>query len=223
MKIHTAISDKLKESDFFLVRMKESALRIDELGYYFSAFVSAARSVTFVLQYVASDLEGFGDWYSGIQQEMRANPLSKFMLEARNEHQKRGFNPIGRGEVVVNPDGSQTTNHYFSYIGTVPPAEIPDADVLTACTTHMAATCSIVERFFDSFESQIHRPDEEFQRNLTWIEQTQGEGLTPEALSGYLSDPQVLAAIQVHSEIRPQDQISVLIQKYHALSNSLNS
>lgn len=214
MKIHGAISAKLMESDFFLDRMRESVHSFDELGYYFSAFVSAARSVTFVLQYVASDLDGFDEWYAIVQQEMRANPLAKFMLEARNEHQKRGFNPTGRGRSVTNPDGSQTITRYFSYFGAIPPAEVPDTDVLTACTTHMAATCSIVERFFDRFESQIHRPEERIQLAVAFIEQLKQEGQLPIEL---LSDPQILTSIQMSADVKPKDLISGLLQKYRDL------
>lgn len=214
MKIHLAISGKLREADFFLDRMKESLHTADEMGFYFSAFVSAARSVTFVLQYVASDLEGFEAWYSVIQQEMRANPLAKFMLEARNEHQKRGFSPTGRGKSVTNPDGSQTFTRYFSYIGAIPPAEIPDTDIVTACTSHMATTCSIVERFFDAFESQVHRPDEAVQQVLTSIEQMKQEGLMEGIPIELFSNPQILAAVQMHAERKPYELISDLIQKY---------
>lgn len=214
MKIHLAISGKLREADFFLERMKESLHTADEMGFYFSAFVSAARSVTFVLQYVASGLEGFDAWYLVEQQEMRANPLARFMLEARNEHQKKGFNPTGRGTSVTNPDGSQTFIRFFSYIGTIPPAEIPNTDVVTACKSHMATTCNIVERFFEAFESQVHRPDEAVELALTSVEQMRREGLMEGIPDELFSHPQILAAIQTHAEIRPFEMISDLIQKY---------
>ncbi len=52
MKHLNRLSEKLKEADFFLEKMGSINRHADELNYYFSAFASAARSVTFVLKYI---------------------------------------------------------------------------------------------------------------------------------------------------------------------------
>jgi hypothetical protein len=78
MKHFNQIAEKLKEADFFLEKMLSSNRRVDELNYYFSAFASAARSVTFVLQYVGSAVEGFPKWYSEIQVRLGSDIVAKY-------------------------------------------------------------------------------------------------------------------------------------------------
>lgn len=214
MKLYIAIADKLKEADFFLEKMKGANRQLDELNYYFSAFVSAARSVTFVMQYVASELDGFEEWYGAVQAELRQNKLAKFMLEARNEHQKKGVQPISRGEVVTLADGSEQLLHFFDYLGIEPPAEVPRLDALTVCAIHMGTTTNLVDRFFRQFESQIHRPDEDVTRSLSWMGVVT-DNLVSQGYPRELFDQAALvSAVEAHAAITPLEKIADLIDKH---------
>ena len=66
--------EKLLEAEHFLARMIMS----DGLEYQFelNAFLSASRSVTFVLQKALSDVPGFADWYQQQQARMKADARS---------------------------------------------------------------------------------------------------------------------------------------------------
>ncbi len=140
-----------------------------KLNYYFSAFSSAARSVTFVLQYVAKDIPEFDAWYSQVRNEQAKDPISKFLLEARNEALKTGVHPIAQGKMHQAPDGSTRLAHFFLYIGHNPPAEVPTKDVISICTHQMTKLVAIVNDFFCRFESQLWNPVREREEMLELI------------------------------------------------------
>ena len=56
-------TQKLSESKFFLDKMKESYMKHDEFDYYFSAFISACRSVLWVLKAECKKNEEWLAWY----------------------------------------------------------------------------------------------------------------------------------------------------------------
>ncbi|QEL65543.1 hypothetical protein OTERR_20670 [Oryzomicrobium terrae] len=191
MKNLIRISEKLKEADFFLRQMTRSHGNIEELNYYFSAFVSAARSVTFVLQYVGSVVEGFDSWYADVQSRQRSDKVAKYLLEARNESQKTGAQPIAYGEVIRLPSGEETLINFFSYIGSSPPAEVPDMDVLTTCNHQMRNLVQIVIEFFDKFEDSVWDASQEKRstvENLSSVRHKIHGGETPDVLWQQLVD-----------------------------------
>lgn len=84
---------KLDEAVFFLARIGESQGRHPEFGYYFSAFLSALRSVGFVLQ---KDLRGrfgvdFDDWWDRAKAALpRPRVPFSVLVELRNQALKEG-------------------------------------------------------------------------------------------------------------------------------------
>ena len=88
------VVDKVAETDFFLTQLKEYAQYLEEFGFYFSAFVSAARSITFSLQAVMSHYPGFQDWYLTRQEKLKQSELARFFVDLRNHIQKVGGIPI---------------------------------------------------------------------------------------------------------------------------------
>lgn len=97
--------DRLVEAEFFLNQMKGKPL--PEFGYFLNAFLSASRSVTFVLQQSMSPVLGFDSWYD----EQRNSYLTqdramKFFLELRNVSQKQG--PVG----II---GGRNRDGYWTY------------------------------------------------------------------------------------------------------------
>ena len=89
-----AVDEKLRETDFFLTKMQEADLDFRSQRYYFSAFVTAARSVTFALQHSMASIPGFEEWYEVRQDQLKADSASRFFKHVRNEVQKRGTNPV---------------------------------------------------------------------------------------------------------------------------------
>ncbi len=88
------VEEKLWESEFFLCRLQDSRPLSSESRYYFSAFVSAARSVTFCLQFSMSGVQGFDEWYSEARATLRSDALAPHFVEIRNDIQKKGISPI---------------------------------------------------------------------------------------------------------------------------------
>ncbi|MBE3064670.1 MAG: hypothetical protein IMZ69_06595 [Spirochaetes bacterium] len=142
-----AVDDKLREADFFLTKMEETGLDVRAWRFYFSAFVTAARSVTFVLQTVMSDVPGFAEWYANRQDRLRADTPSRYFTSVRNEVQKRGTNPVavwGRNE-----DGG--VDAFFVHWYGDPEAVPPATDVATACKEQMRTLACLVFEVYRDF------------------------------------------------------------------------
>jgi hypothetical protein len=70
---------------------------LPQFEFYLSAFVSAARSVTFALQAVMSKYPGFGEWYPSRRDHLAQSALARFFVTLRNHAQKVGTLPIQGG------------------------------------------------------------------------------------------------------------------------------
>ena len=55
-----------------------------------NAALQALRNVTFMLQKAKSQIPGFDEWYSGEQDVMRADPVMRWVVQARNQVVKEG-------------------------------------------------------------------------------------------------------------------------------------
>src|SRR5262245_58858219 len=97
MRSFGLVDDKLEEADFFLNELIAAKGNFYRARHLFSAFVSAARSVTFALQGSLSDAPGFAEWYKVRQTELRKNPLARFFHECRTDAQHLGMNPVAGG------------------------------------------------------------------------------------------------------------------------------
>ncbi len=93
------VEEKLRESAFFLDRFRDSDPLGVEARFYFSAFVSAARSVTFVLQKTMRGVSDFDEWYLSAQERLKTDPLARYFKDLRDEVVHKG--PIPLNEVTV--------------------------------------------------------------------------------------------------------------------------
>jgi hypothetical protein len=69
----------------------ESCSRPGQQLAHIRAAVGDIRRVTFVLQTLRGRVEGFDDWYGGVQEGLRSDPLMRYFVELRNEIEKRGL------------------------------------------------------------------------------------------------------------------------------------
>lgn len=93
-------TQKYNEAEYFLGLMKENVEDRQKFKYNFSAFVSAARSITFLLQKEVSKNQGFDEWYCKKQMQMEQDELFKFFKKKRNYILKEGLiNP--RAEISM--------------------------------------------------------------------------------------------------------------------------
>lgn len=79
----TSTEIKLGEAEFFLNEMKNNLHNPKILSYYVSAFVSAARSVTFFMQKEYSQTHGFGEWHTRQLEKMKQDPIWEFFNKQR--------------------------------------------------------------------------------------------------------------------------------------------
>lgn len=140
------VEERLFEADYFVRRLRRSPPY--HLPYNLNAFLSAARSVTFLLQKEMAHVPGFREWLAARQDELRADAATRFFLLLRNFSQKEG-------RVRTVGFGSSTTRRRWTYRfadGThhVPP-ELYDRDIVDCCSDHVAKLARLTLEFADAF------------------------------------------------------------------------
>lgn len=75
--------DKLLEAKYFLEQMKLNESNREAFRYNLSAFLSAARSVTFIMQNEFSQVSGFKEWYNEKGANMKTDSSMKFLNDKR--------------------------------------------------------------------------------------------------------------------------------------------
>lgn len=80
----TNTRDKLNEAKHFLGKMSEATSELDKFRYELTAFLSASRSITQIMQKEFSGKSGFGDWYKQKQKEMEQNGTLKYLHRQRS-------------------------------------------------------------------------------------------------------------------------------------------
>lgn len=116
---------KLDEAAFFLEKVREyyfDVLGEDEESrpflYYLSAFVSAARSVAWVMRSEYSNSDGWEVWYQARQPELEDRALLRQFRDMRNRSEKSGPLHVGirlhlslAGEPSLPEGGPSTARH----------------------------------------------------------------------------------------------------------------
>jgi hypothetical protein len=129
--------EKLLEAEHFLARLTHSSGL--EFQFELNAFLSASRSVTFVLQKALSDVSAFAAWYDQQQSRMKADDAMRFFLELRNISQKQGPVSFVGG---LRPGGSWT--HRFVGRPHAVPEELVGRDVGACCAAHLTKLADLL-------------------------------------------------------------------------------
>lgn len=142
------VEERLLEADYFarrLARHNDS----DRFGYELNAFLSAARSVTFVLQKELSKVDGFSAWWEAQRSILGADPAASFFLELRNFSQKQG----GISIVGAAARGARRSGWTYRFAGNSEP--VPEVllhrDAAECCREHVAKLAAIVLRCVERF------------------------------------------------------------------------
>ena len=80
-----ATADKVGEAEHFLSMMKQPFEDDKLFAYNLSAFLSAARTITWYMQKQYKHRDGFAPWYCQKQIEMSADPELEYLNDARVE------------------------------------------------------------------------------------------------------------------------------------------
>lgn len=138
------VDNKLFESDFFLTKICGTKSPY-EVIFYFNAFLSAARSVTFCLQASMNSVNGFEEWYNSVQKELSENKLAKFFHTARNESQKEGVHHITSGTF-----GNDRIKFYFQLPATLNNS-LPESAVDELCKQYFLLLLKIIYACYQRF------------------------------------------------------------------------
>ena len=141
---------KVFEADFFLDKMNTAGTDFLAVRFYFSAFVSASRSITFALQAVLSEVDGFEEWYRAKQDYLRSIPIARFFVAIRNESQKIGHTPINAG--TYGPAADPKAKYFFSGGFEGDPSLVPATDVVTACSEYLTLLIGVIFDAYTTFD-----------------------------------------------------------------------
>src|SRR5215210_1128258 len=149
--------------------------------FHLSAFLSAARSITLVMQKEYAHAAGIESWYEPLQEEMRKDGLHTFFnnLRVTSIHIKQ-VQPIVQfslpvadlfsmpsGSTIVMGDkneGTYLTNASVAEVASTDVAKIradprslfdekPDEDVITLCERYLSSMSTIVHKCREKFET----------------------------------------------------------------------
>lgn len=138
------VEEKLLEAEYFMRRLPRK--RGYEHGFELNAFLSSARSVTFLIQKEMSKVPGFAEWWEERRAEMRRDDAMRFFLDLRNYSQKEGRVSIrGQGST------SRRSSHWFASGQTIVPECLRDVEVTDACRMHLARLARLTLEIAEAF------------------------------------------------------------------------
>lgn len=147
------VENKLFETDFFLDKMKECSKSLGNFShaeYYFSAFLSSSRSITFSLQVAFSKIEGFDKWYEEKQRVLKASELAKFFKDARDNSIHKGKSHLNIGRI----SGNGETDYFYADIGEYKFS--PKEDMVSASEKYIKLILKIISDFFNDFGDYVN-------------------------------------------------------------------
>lgn len=155
------VEDKLWEADFFLEHLRQSNRHSFDGQCFFSAFVSAARSVTLAMQASLKDVAGFESWYVGIREKLKTDPLAPYFVEIRNDVIHTGINRLNQVSLEhLKADLSQQLRtHDRSHVLILPDPQHQDATVLVdaveACSVYFTSLVAVVFECYQEFRTVV--------------------------------------------------------------------
>lgn len=141
---------KVQEAEYFLLELRRVGKQVDFLAVQFcaSAFVSAARSITFAMQSSLKGYPKFTQWYEKRQDVLRRDPLAKFFHDFRTVTQHIGESVVGGGS-----HGKDGTFYWFVACPDLP--KVPEQDVITSCERYFITILQLVYDCYLDFGSVI--------------------------------------------------------------------
>ncbi len=136
------VVERLEESEYFLGNLIDCIG--DEFTFNLNAFLSASRSVTFVMQKCLAGVPDFDRWYERQRAHMRADEAMQFFLTLRNISQKQG--PVA---IVGGGSLRRRSTYRFVSVGVKVPQELAHRDVARCCADHLQKLAQVVVDFYN--------------------------------------------------------------------------
>lgn len=145
MKSFQIVENKIKESDFFLGYLEKT--KGPDIVYFLSAYLSAARSITFALQVAMKGIHDFDEWYNLQQQKLKEDPIASYLLEARNYTIHEG------GYAIYSPLFFSSSQQvlFFDTIPGKKQLKIPKEEIVKVCRQYMITLLQITRECFQKF------------------------------------------------------------------------
>lgn len=174
------VEERLLEADFFVRLMRRSRER-EGFGYCLNAFVSAARSVTFLIQKEMSKVPGFAVWWNAQQESLGKDRAARFFLKMRNYSQKEGR--ISIAGTRIGHGHRERWSYRFAGNVEMVPQELLLRDVTDCCTEHVIKLARLTLACAEKF------PYHACPRRLVTPEGLQTLGLSLSAIGTLLGFP----------------------------------
>lgn len=132
------VEERLCEANYFVRLMRRQQGYGDEFKYCLHAFVSAARSISFLLQKEMVHVPGFREWWALQQESLSQDRSARFFLKLRNYSQKEGR---------ISTVGIKIGKHWsFRFAGNaeVVPDELLHRDVADCCVEHLSKLAKLI-------------------------------------------------------------------------------
>jgi hypothetical protein len=221
MRYFLDIVDKLEEADFFLDAMKTQCDSFRAFRFHLSTYCSAARSVTWVLQAVGSQYDGFDAWYSEACATLQRDPVAKYLVLARNESEKEGHVPVGSSRTGDAMAGEANTLHFFDRLRRAAAPAPPTQDVVAVCQRHFQSLLAIVHEFGGTFSQAITKaqtdPDQVRRTLLELRERAGVDRFLERLLNQVVNSPEIVALLR-GDPVKPLDP---LLQKHGQLGTKI--
>lgn len=142
------VEEKILEAEYFAGRLRW--LCADDFRFEFNAFLSAARSVTFLLQKQMKKVIGFDQWWDERVKEMNEDSAMKFFRDLRNFSQKEGRISMV-GTMSRGGSGRSLWSYRFGGNKRPVPKQLLQRDVAECCREHLSKLATIVLACADVF------------------------------------------------------------------------
>jgi hypothetical protein len=216
------VEEKLREADFFLNQLCRSNNLSFEARCFFSAFVSAARSVTLTMQASLKGVRDFDQWYDEIRGQLKTDRLAPHFVEIRNDIVHIGINPLNQVtlEHLQEHLSRQLRQRDRAHILVLPDPNREGASVLVAatqaCTEYFTSLVSVTfecyQRFLTVVDPKWYFTTENFQAMGRTFEDAVVElGFPPEWASCVPMESGAWKALRLQ---QPPCQINDIFRKY---------
>lgn len=144
---------KVQQTHFFLEKLTKSGFDMFAAQCYLDAFVSSARSITFSMQSIKSEVPGFANWYEDKQARLREDSISQFFNRYRAVSAHIGDSVLRSEEASKDASGCRVIKYHFLPIQDL--ADVPEQDVLSVCAQYFKKLLGIVFDMFIAFSCQL--------------------------------------------------------------------
>lgn len=218
-----AVEEKLAETEFFLRKLRGVRQLSAEGPYFFSAFVSAARSVTWAMQASLNHVDGFPAWYETVQRRLQTDALARFFVQTRNVIQKRGHNPFDRVDLdhLVALLNCQLRGHRRPIL-MVPDPKQPKqrmlSDAVEVCEQYFNDLVTVVWECYDKYRTVVdarwYFTQENFRQQNKSLQDALAEMGFPPTWFGAIPDADEVQAWRVIRSQQPGCGINHLFLQY---------